>query len=75
MKPPVTLHVISESCKEVKERKGSNMLRGVTVKGQVKRGEEVLHTEGYVLEPGDSVTDLQRMVGLEMKFWAERNTE
>jgi hypothetical protein len=74
VKTPVTLHITSASC-EGKQKKGGSVLRGVTITGEVKRGDEILHAETYVLEPGDSVIVLQGRVGLEMEHWAVDNTE
>jgi len=69
MSAPVTLHVRTEPYED-------ESIDGNKVIGEVKRGDEILHTQEVITNDAiESVCTAQETVGLDIKLWAVRHTE
>jgi hypothetical protein len=71
----VTLHVRTEPYQE-KDGKGAVILDGNQVIGEVKRGDQILHTKAFVTDDSiESVCAVKDAVALEIELWAVENTD
>lgn len=69
MSVPVTLHVWTEPYEE-------EDLDGNMVIGEVKRGDEILHTKEIITDDTiESVCTVKETVGLAIELWAVQNTD
>lgn len=75
MAEPVKLYVRTEPYEE-KDGEGFVTLDGNKVIGEVKRGDEVLHTKTVITDDTiESVCHVKENVGLEIEIWAVENTD
>lgn len=75
MSIPVTLHVRTEPYEE-RNHRGNITFDGNKIIGEVKRGEEILHTETVITN--DSVTSVcenQDDIEIQIEIWAVENTD
>ena len=69
MSVPVTLHVRTESYVD-------KSIDGNKVIGEVKRGDEILHTKSVITDDFiESVCDAQDNIALDIELWAVKNTD
>lgn len=71
----VTLHVRTEPYEE-EDDEGFVFFDGNKVIGEVKRGDEILHTKEVITDDTiESVCDVKENVGLQIELWAVQNTD
>ena len=71
----VTLHIRTEPYEE-KDDGDALTFGGNKVIGEVKHGDEVLHTKTVITDDGiESVCDTEERVALEIELWAVQNTD